>query len=957
MLFSNKISAQERSVQLSTAKSTVQIDNITEFSIGLNSMEESIITVHYPKSFQLEEEKFRQENSDKVQNIEVDSKKQQLSFMLKNKEVKEILFSGRFLEKGEQQIAVQLGKEKEQLIISVEESDEKSSSDKTDSSTLEQTISTQEKALESSSDQPLVEKQPKVDTLPSFDWNLLNKDGLDLSSFEKVSVNTPVKLTGGVFDKQQREYYMFFGHIGRLNTYTYATDRFEKQGNMHATLGEKASLPLLAPMMIGVKKQTAESGKIAGVFGYDYNFGETTWGSNGANFDIGEISSESKSIMKSGVASDGPETKTWIISQYVKENEIVSYGYFAQKDLNGGTVSYLPVRVHGYIVSQKNGRIRYDVSYYNDSQEEKDYAMTYGAHMDVGGAHENSKLFSYGESGLYFHEPDKTPVDKIPARIYFYTNNGYGNKLGPTDYKTGDLGNNPIGTYKISYWSTITMHNWLNPLAGYTDPYEPWDGIEPVDYQFPLTHPIFALRWDKLNVKPKEVGTGSLDLSIEEPAPVLPVAQKTYKNETSSSKENHVGDTLSFSIVANNRGDMDVWEQVKLTDELPKELELDTSSLTLVDASGKESPLDPSIYDKDKHEFNAGLYDISPKEQIEIKYKAKIISGMMDQTIINKFTAANTKLETAEAEVEIPISEKLDYKLKEEVFHEDGSVADKGIQGETLTYKTTILNPHSSGKLNYKSLQGFIPFDANLENVQDATLKDESGKTIGTAVLNDKANTIFYFDAFDKDELVPINQNLYVEYKATVKQDTPDGTLIKATANFWAEFTNGSSLDQDKRPTSNEVQTEIMKKRGDLVFVSAPKMLDFGDNLKILPKNQTYPIASKDDALVVEDHRGTGEHWSMTATLLKELSSKSGHKLANSLHYKDQKQEYIFTVGNAIPIIEKETLNEQGVDISAEWSGTKNGPFLDVKAGQPRAEKYSGSIKWTLQDVPANNQE
>ncbi|MFD1901787.1 hypothetical protein GQR36_20530 [Enterococcus termitis] len=100
MLFSNKISAQERSVQLSTAKSTVQIDNITEFSIGLNSMEESIITVHYPKSFQLEEEKFRQENSDKVQNIEVDSKKQQLSFMLKNKEVKEILFSGRFLEKG-----------------------------------------------------------------------------------------------------------------------------------------------------------------------------------------------------------------------------------------------------------------------------------------------------------------------------------------------------------------------------------------------------------------------------------------------------------------------------------------------------------------------------------------------------------------------------------------------------------------------------------------------------------------------------------------------------------------------------------------------------------------------------------------------------------------------------------------------------------------------------------------
>ncbi|ALS02840.1 hypothetical protein ATZ33_16090 [Enterococcus silesiacus] len=963
MFFSSKISAQEKSLHLSTAESIVQIESITDFTIGLNGVEENALTLQYPKSFQLEEEKFKQENSDKVQNIEVDSRQHQLSFMLKNKNTTEIVFSGEFLEQGEQKLTVYAGVEKEQLLISVQGATAESTSDQVKSSNVLKTTSTEEMTTRSLSDNTLEAVQPRADILPSFDWNLLNTDGTDLSTYEQVSVNTPVKLTGSAFDQQQRDYYMFFGHVGKMNTYKYDTG-FNTQGNMYAPLGEKSMLPLLSPMMIGVKKQVAAETS-TGLFGYDYSYTDSNVGGSGANFDIGEIDSQTGTISKAGITDpvNLSVSKTWIISQYVKENEILSYGFVAKQVIgNKKETFYQPVRVHGYVVSKGTGRIRYDISFYNEDQEEKEYALTYGAHMDVGGAHTNSRLFSYGESGLYFDEPTKTPVDKLPARIYFYMNNGYGNQVGPADYKSGNLYETTTSSgkqalYKIGYWSDIKIQRWLNPMNGYTTPYEPWDPFQPMGYEFPLKHPVFALRWNKINVKPNDVGTGSLDLSIEEPAPILPVAEKNYTNESSTNNVNRVGDTLSFSLTAMNRGDIDIWEQVNLTDTLPKELELDTSSLILVDENGIESQLDPAIYDEKMHKFTAGAYNISPKKQIEIKYKAKIISGI-DQTIINKFTATNQKAETAEAEVQIPVSERLDFKLKEEVFHEDGTVAEKANQGETLLYRTTIFNPNSLGKLNYRSLQGYIPLDTNLENVKEGTLKDQSGNIIGIVVYSAASNSVIYSGNYlEETDILPINQDIYVEYKATVKQDTPDGSLIKAQANFWADFKNDTALDQDDKPTSNEVQTEIVTKRGDLLFVSAPTVLDFGENLKISAKNKSYPIASKDDALVVEDYRGTGEHWSMTATLLKELSSTSGHQLTNSLHYKNQNQDYIFTLGNAIPVIEKETTDEQGVDISADWASTNNGPFLDVKAGQPRAEKYSGSIKWTLQDVPANDQE
>lgn len=941
LLFTENAFAKDQSFKL-IADEAIQVGRTANFSIETTTTTttstDNLLTINYPKSFQLDEERFATDNKNTLEATNHDLEKHQLSFKVNNKKNQAILFSGEFQEIGIQKVTVASGEEKEQFSLEV------------------QAAEVSPPLLD---DALLNDDNTKADTLPSFDWNLLNDDGLDLSTFKQVSENTPVKLTGGAFDKSARTYYMFFGHVGKGNNFNYTTQTFNKAGNVYAPLGRNSGMPLLAPGMIGVKKNTGAATSTK-VFGYDYSFEVTADNQTGANFDIGEMTSPSGPIERSGYEDKilGSKSNTWIISQYVKENEIIAYGFLRKEPTKGGqNTSYQPVRVHGYVVSKNTGRIRYDVSYYNNNSVSKYYALNFGAHMDVGGAHTSSKLFSYGESGLYFDEPTATPADGIAARVYFYLNNGYGESPGPNAYKTGDLnGDSTIAASgainKVSHWRFISIEKWTNKIVGYEKPYETWDPFQVSGYQFPLSHPIFAYRWDPVQLSSGEVGTGSLDLSIEEPAPIMPMAEKTYKNENSSNKENYVGDTLSFSLVARNKGDMDAWRQVALIDTLPKELELDVNSLILVDVNGNESKLDPSVYDQDSHQFATGLYDIPAKKQVEIKYKAKIISGG-NQKIINKFDASNSNSEIASDEVEIPITENLDYKLQEEVLDKDDKIADKAVQGDTLHYKVTVLNPNSSSELFYRSFNGQISADSHLENIRNISVKDQAGKVIGNGIDSPNNSLVIYLGGDTED--VSINQDLFIEFDATVKQDTPDGTIIKSKSDFWAGFVGGSELRD--RIESNEVQTEISKQRGDLVFVSAPNVLDFGQSLKISAKDQAYPIATKDDNLVVQDGRGEGEHWSMTATLLDDLTSDSGHQLVDSLHYKDQKQDHVFIKGESIPIIEKETIDEQAVDISKEWQGTKIGPYLDVKAGKPRAEKYSGAIQWTLQDVPANNGE
>lgn len=170
---------------------------------------------------------------------------------------------------------------------------------------------------------------------------------------------------------------------------------------------------------------------------------------------------------------------------------------------------------------------------------------------------------------------------------------------------------------------------------------------------------------------------------------------------------------------------------------------------------------------------------------------------------------------------------------------------------------------------------------------------------------------------------------------------------------------NGYVFDHDSGNVSgvyseNSEDIFFYYKKGELVFVSAPEVLNFGDNLKIATTDKTYAIQSQTNQLVVQDFRGSNKKWRMTATLLKELTNQNDYVLTNSLYYKQNNQEDEFSIGNAINIMENETLDNKPVDISSYWSGLDKGPILKVKAGKAAAGNYSGTIQWALEDVPLN---
>ncbi|MGO3197924.1 WxL domain-containing protein [Vagococcus salmoninarum] len=138
---------------------------------------------------------------------------------------------------------------------------------------------------------------------------------------------------------------------------------------------------------------------------------------------------------------------------------------------------------------------------------------------------------------------------------------------------------------------------------------------------------------------------------------------------------------------------------------------------------------------------------------------------------------------------------------------------------------------------------------------------------------------------------------------------------------------------------------------GELIFESAPDTLDFGQDLKISLREETYPVVTKDNPLTVIDTRGKGEVWSMTAKMTK-LMVNGEHTLAESMHYIMNGKSQLMTLETSANVYDKVTDSDDAVVISDEWLETTEGPVLKVGKNEAQLGNYQGIIQWTLQDVP-----
>ncbi|MFC6293842.1 BspA family leucine-rich repeat surface protein [Lactiplantibacillus daoliensis] len=157
--------------------------------------------------------------------------------------------------------------------------------------------------------------------------------------------------------------------------------------------------------------------------------------------------------------------------------------------------------------------------------------------------------------------------------------------------------------------------------------------------------------------------------------------------------------------------------------------------------------------------------------------------------------------------------------------------------------------------------------------------------------------------------------------------------------------------------TDEDAVIKFVYRPGNLVFVSAPRAIDFGQN-KITGKSETYD-AKYDTGLVVKDNRPLGSTWSLNATLVKGgfVGEKSAHSLTGVavLSYQDQqKYESTLIPDVAISIVNgQKTVSHEVVNVlgPASAMGVLR---LNVPTDRVSPDTYKATVTWTLNQGVAN---
>ncbi|WP_264316059.1 pectate lyase-like adhesive domain-containing protein [Bacillus safensis] len=320
-----------------------------------------------------------------------------------------------------------------------------------------------------------------------------------------------------------------------------------------------------------------------------------------------------------------------------------------------------------------------------------------------------------------------------------------------------------------------------------------------------------------------------------------------------------------------------------------------------------------------------------------------------------------------------------DLKYHDTTFKKAASFQVKDVLPDenTVTKSVSVNNENQVTRVG-----SILTYSLNVKNNKAAAVQTKWEKVILEDVLNNGIDFIpfsvqingeaidssqFSYDEGTKKLQIKLGnlssqEEINVVFQAKVNDSAVEKTIKnKASATGEipqeAEFTPGP-IDPEKElktitVQSNEVENPGGEILGILDFVSAPKMLSFGEQLKISPKNERYPLVHQVDDLVVQDTRKVKSEWQVSARMMKTLQSSNGDTLPSALVYRQAGQDQVLGASDVI-IYRHKSVDYNPLNISSEWEGVKEGLLLDIKAGEARSTNYSGIIEWTLQDVPGN---
>lgn len=188
-----------------------------------------------------------------------------------------------------------------------------------------------------------------------------------------------------------------------------------------------------------------------------------------------------------------------------------------------------------------------------------------------------------------------------------------------------------------------------------------------------------------------------------------------------------------------------------------------------------------------------------------------------------------------------------------------------------------------------------------------------------------------------------INRTIF--NKATIIGNSP-----REVEPFKVGPENPTAAKQKIQTISNKIANPGGPVFGVLELVSTPTTISFGEDLKIAPTKQRYPVTEMSGGLTVQDSRAVKASWSITARMTSILESAEGKKLPNAMYYTYNGIDQILGT-DSIVVYQHTSTNEDPISISDSWN-VQEGLNLQIPAGRVYPGRYRGTIEWTLQDTP-----
>ncbi len=190
----------------------------------------------------------------------------------------------------------------------------------------------------------------------------------------------------------------------------------------------------------------------------------------------------------------------------------------------------------------------------------------------------------------------------------------------------------------------------------------------------------------------------------------------------------------------------------------------------------------------------------------------------------------------------------------------------------------------------------------------------------------------------------------------------------------------GEALDRPDRPTTNlaagninphrkyryhdkefekGTTVHVVEATGELVFVSAPKLLSFNPKITSYTAEYLVDLSKLDKDLVVSDQRSVKSDWSVMAKMSKQLTDDASNELTDALIYREGERDLRLN-NEDITIKRHEYENSNAPNgqwnLISNWydKNSDDGLYLEVLPGQGEVgTEYTGEVTWTLTDAPS----